>query len=97
LILIIKLDNNFQNYRKCGPATPGSFIYEKLKKYRTGIERYYGLVKDNRYRMESSNKYKEIDNITIHVIENNIVLTQDIIYDFLTTGNKSPIETLIIK
>ena len=47
--------------------------------------------------MESSNKYKEIDNITIHVIENNIVLTQDIIYDFLTTGNKSPIETLIIK
>ena len=82
------------SYRKFGPATPRSFIYQKLKKYRTGIERYYGLVKENRYRMESSNSYKGIDNITIHVIEHDIVLTQDVIYDFLTTGNKSPIVKL---
>ena len=82
------------SYRKFSPATPGSLIYEKLKKYRTGIERYYGLVKENRYRMESSNVYKGLDNITIHVIEHDIVQTQDIIYDFLTTGNKSPVVKL---
>lgn len=82
------------SYRKFGPASPESSIYKKLKKYRTGIERYYGLVKENRYRMESSNSYKGIDNITIHVIEHDIVLTQDIIYDFLTTGNKSPVVKL---
>ena len=81
-------------FRKLGPATPGSAIYEKLKKYRTGIERYYGLVKENRYRMEYSNTYKGRDNITIHVIEHDIVLTQDIIYDFLTKGNTSPVVKL---
>jgi len=82
------------SYRKFGPATPGSAIYAKLKKYRTGIERYYGLVKENRYRMESSNTYKGLDHITIHVLEHDIVLTQDIIYDYLTTGNKSPVVKL---
>lgn len=82
------------SYRKFGPATPGSMIYRKVKRYRTGIERYYGLVKENRYRMESSNRYKGIDNINIHVTEHDIVLTQDIIYDFLTTGNKSPVVKL---
>lgn len=82
------------SYRKFGPAAQGSFIYEKLKRYRSGVERFYGLVKENRYRMESSNNYKGIDNINIHVIEHDIVLTQDIIYDFLTTGNKSPVVKL---
>jgi hypothetical protein len=42
-------------YRKYGPALPRSVIYKKLKPFRTGIERTFGLVKENRYRMEISN------------------------------------------
>ena len=42
-------------YRKYGPAVPHSLIYKKLKPFRTGIERTFGLVKENRYRMEISN------------------------------------------
>jgi len=78
-------------YRKYGPALPHSAIYQKLKPLRTGIERTFALVKENRYRMEQTNRYKGIDNVTIHVIEHDIVLTQDIIYEFLTTGKKSPV------
>lgn len=78
-------------YRKYGPALPHSAIYRKLKPLRTGIERTFGLVKENRYRMEQTNLYKGIDNVTIHVIEHDIVLTQDIIYDYLATGKKSPV------
>ena len=58
---------------------------------RTGIERTFGLVKENRYRMEETNFYKGIDNVTIHTVEHNIVLTQDIMFDYLTTGKKSPV------
>jgi len=78
-------------YRKYGPALPHSAIYKKLKPFRTGIERTFGLVKENRYRMEQTNFYKGIDNVTIHCIEHDIVLTQDIIFDYLMTGKKSPI------
>ncbi len=78
-------------YRKYGPALPHSAIYEKLKPFRTGIERTFGLVKENRYRMEQTNLYKGIDNVTIHAVEHDIVLTQDIIFDYLTTGKKSPV------
>ena len=78
-------------YRKYGPALPHSAIYKKLKPFRTGIERTFGLVKENRYRMEQTNLYKGIDNVTIHAVEHDIVLTQDIIFDYLTTGKKSPV------
>lgn len=81
-------------YRKYGPALPHSLIYQKLKPYRTGIERTFGLVKENRYRMEISNTYKGIDNVTIHVIEHDIVLTQDIIHDYVRTGKISPVLNL---
>lgn len=81
-------------YRKYGPALSHSAIYKKLKPFRTGIERTFGLVKENRYRMERTNFYKGIDNVTIHVIEHDIVLTQDIIFDYLMTGKKSPILNL---
>lgn len=78
-------------YRKYGPALPHSLIYKKLKPFRTGIERTFGLVKENRYRMETSNSYKGLDNVTIHVIEHDIVLTQDIIFDYLKSGKLSPV------
>ena len=78
-------------YRKYGPAVSHSLIYNKLKPYRTGIERTFGLVKENRYIMEKSNFYKGIDNVTIHAIEHDIVLTQDIIFDFIETGKTSPV------
>ena len=81
-------------YRKYGPAVPHSLIYKKLKPFRTGIERTFGLVKENRYRMEMSNFYKGIDNVTIHAIEHDIVLTQDIIFDYIKTGKISPVLNL---
>ena len=85
----------FENgYRKYGPAVPHSLIYKKLKPFRTGIERTYGLVKESRYRMEISNSYIGIDNVTIHVIEHDIVLTQDIIFDYIKNGKISPVLNL---
>jgi len=81
-------------YRKYGPAVSHSLIYKKLKPFRTGIERTFGLVKENRYRMEISNFYKGIDNVTIHAIEHDIVLTQDIIFDYLKSGKFSPVLNL---
>ena len=50
-------------YRKYGPALPTMVIYKKLKSYRTCIERTYGLVKKNRYRMEMNNTYTSHDNV----------------------------------
>jgi len=78
-------------YRKFGPALPHSAIYQKLKPLRTGIERTFGLIKENRYRMEQTNLFKGIDHVTIHAIEHDIVLTQDIIFDYLYAGKKSPV------
>ena len=79
------------SYRKQGPAVPGSRVYEILKPLRTGIERYYGLAKENRYRMETSNTYMGHDNVLIHVIEHDIVLTLDIIFKHTQTGKWSDI------
>ena len=73
---------------------PHSLIYKKLKPFRTGIERTFGLVKENRYRMEISNSYTGIDNVSIHIIEHDIVLTQDIIFDYIKTGKISPVLNL---
>jgi len=79
------------SYRKYGPATPDTIIYKKLKPFRTAIERRFGLLKENRYRMEYTNTYMGIDNVAMHVIEHDIVLTQDIIFGYKTTGKVSPV------
>lgn len=78
-------------YRRYGPAAPGSRLYQQLKKYRTGIERYYGLTKENRYHMEFNNTYKGHDNVLIHVVEHDIVATLDIIYEHTKTGKWSDV------
>lgn len=79
------------SYRKFGPALPASIIYKRLKAYRTAIEREYGLVKENRYRMEYTNTYNGNENVLIHVIEHDITLTQDIIFNFKKSGQISPV------
>ncbi len=79
------------SYRKYGPATPDTIIYKKLKPFRTAIERGFGLLKENRYRMEHTNTYMGIDNVAIHIIEHDIVLTQDIIFVYKTNGKVSPV------
>jgi len=79
------------SYRKQGPAVPGSRVYERLKPLRTGIERYYGLAKENRYRMEATNTYMGHDNVLIHVIEHDIVLTLDIIFQYSQKGKWSDV------
>jgi len=79
------------SYRKYGPATPDTIIYKKLKPFRTAIERGFGLIKENRYRMEYTNTYMGIDNVAMHVIEHDTVLTQDIIFGYKTTGKVSPV------
>ena len=58
---------------------------------RTSIERNYGLVKDNRYRMENTNTYMGIDNVLMHVIEHDISLTLDIIFMFRRYDKISPL------
>lgn len=79
------------SYRKFGSALPSSIIYNHLKSYRTAIEREYGLVKDNRYKMEYTNTYNGSDNVLIHVIEHDITLTHDIIFNFKKSGQTSPV------
>jgi hypothetical protein len=79
------------SYRKYGPAIPASIIYRKLKPLRTAIERTYGLVKENRYRMETTNTYMGLDNVLMHVIEHDIALTLDIIFMFKKEGKISPV------
>ena len=78
-------------YRKSGPAIPDTIIYKKLKPFRTAIESGFGLLKENRYRMEHTNTYMGIDNVAMHVIEHDIVLTQDIIFGYKTTGKVNPV------
>jgi hypothetical protein len=78
-------------YRKYGPAIPASTIYRKLKPLRTAIERNYGLVKENRYRMETTNTYMGLNNVSMHVIEHDIALTLDIIFMFKKDGKISPV------
>jgi IS5 family transposase len=79
------------SYRKFGPTAPHSVIYKRLKPLRTAIERSYGLVKGNRYRMEWTNTYMGIDNVTMHVIEHDIALTLDIMFEYKKTGKLSPL------
>jgi hypothetical protein len=79
------------NYRKQGPCVPGSRLYERLKKLRTGIERYYGLTKENRYHMEANNSYMGHDHVLIHVIEHDIAATLDILYEHGKTGKWSDV------
>ena len=79
------------NYRKFGPALPNTIIYKTLKPYRTAIERNYGLVKENRYRLEYTNTYKGFDNVLMYVIEHDIVLTQDVIFNFKKSGKISSV------
>ena len=79
------------SYRRQGPAVPGSRLYERLKKLRTGIERYYGLTKENRYHMEANNTYMGHDNVLIHVIEHDIVATLDILCEHAKTGKWSDV------
>ncbi len=79
------------DYRRQGPAVPGSRLYKRLKKLRTGIERYYGLTKENRYHMEVNNTYMGHDNVLIHVIEHDIVATLDILREHEKTGKWSDV------
>ena len=79
------------DYRRQGPAVPGSRLYEQLKKFRTGIERYYGLTKENRYHMETNNTYMGHDNVLIHVIEHDIVATLDILHQHAKNGKWSDV------
>ena len=79
------------DYRRQGPAVPSSRLYEQLKKLRTGIERYYGLTKENRYHMEANNTYMGHQNVLIHVIEHDIVATLDIIYEHKKSGKWSDV------
>ncbi len=79
------------SYRKYGPATPGSLIYKKLKPMRTAIERNYGLLKENRYRMEHTNTYMGLDNVLMHIVEHDISLTLDIVFMFKRYGKISPL------
>ncbi len=44
--------------------------------------------------MEHTNCYKGMENVTIHAIEHDIVLTEDIIFDYLKTGKKSSVLNL---
>jgi hypothetical protein len=78
-------------YRRQGPAVPGTRLYERLKKLRTGIERYYGLTKENRYHMEANNTYTGHDNVLIHVIEYDIVATLDILHEHEKSGKWSDV------
>jgi len=66
----------------------------KLKPLRAANERNYGLVKENRYRMETTNTYMGFDNVLMHVIEHDISLTLDIIFMFKRYGKISPLLNL---
>lgn len=41
-----------------------------------------------------SNIYKGIENVTIHAMEHDIILTQDVIFDYIKTGKLSPVLNL---
>ena len=79
------------DFRRQGPAVPGSRLYERLKTLRTGIERCYRLTNENRYHMENNNTYTDHDNVLIHTIEHDIVATPDILYEHSKTGKWSDV------
>jgi len=80
-----------KNLEKSGDLLRPLRLYERLKILRTGIERYYGLTKENRYHMEHNNTYMGHDNVLIHVIEHDIVATLDILYEHSKTGKWSDV------
>ncbi len=80
-----------EDYRRKGPAVPGSRPYERLTKLRTGIERYYGLTKENRYHMEANNSYMGLENVLIHVIEHDMAATLDILREHARSGKWSDV------
>ena len=41
--------------------------------------------------MEITNYYKGIDKVNIHAIEHDILLTQDIMFDYIKFGKISPV------
>ena len=41
--------------------------------------------------MEYINTYMGLENVTIHVIEHDIVLTQDIMFEYRQTGKITPL------
>ena len=44
--------------------------------------------------MEESNFYKGIDDVSIHAVEHEIILTQDIISDYVPSGRESPVQKM---
>ena len=46
---------------------------------------------ENRYRMEWTNTYMGIDNVTMHVIEDDIALSLGIMLEYEKTGKLSPL------
>jgi len=56
-------------------------IYQTLKPFRTGIERDFALVKENRYRLQETLNYEGFDAVQQHVTLFDIVLTQDKIFE----------------
>jgi len=88
---LIRYTHFRDGYRMFGPAAPNTQIYEFLKMLRTGIERVYGLLKANRYRMEGTNTYTGVDNVLMHVLEHDIVLAQDILFDHHVHGKLGPV------
>jgi hypothetical protein len=79
------------DYRRRGPAVLGSRLYERLKIFRTGIERYYGLTKEKRYHMEANNTCMRHDKVLIHVIEHDIVATLNILREHEKSGKWSDV------
>jgi len=79
------------DYRRQGPSVPGSRLSQRLKKLRNGIERHYGLTKENRYHMEVNNTCKGHDNVLIHVIEHDIVATLDVLFGHRKPGKWSDV------
>jgi hypothetical protein len=81
---LVKYTRFKDSIRLYGPATPNSRIYQTLKPFRTGIERDFALVKENRYRLQETLNYEGFNAVQQHVTLFDIVLTQDKIFKSLT-------------
>lgn len=78
---LVKYTHFKDSIRLYGPATPNSRIYQALKSFRTGIERDFALVKENRYRLQGTLNYEGFNAVQQHVTLFDIVLTQDKIFE----------------
>jgi hypothetical protein len=81
---LVKYTHFKDSIRLYGPATPNSRIYQTLKSLRTGIERDFGLVKENRYRLQGTLNYEGFNAVQQHVTLFDIVLTQDKIFEAIS-------------